>query len=443
MRSIDGAISLTWADPVTGEPHEEAVMLPATIGRAADNTVVLTSEMISRHHATLARESGQLIVTDTSSNGTFVNGQRQQRAVLAGGESVQIGPYTLSIRESAPAVSATPELTLAWTDNATGQPMRQSVALPLIIGRGSASGIVLNDTQVSRAHATLTAEGGAVVMTDSSSNGTFVNGVRLQRAMLHAGDQLRVGGTTFTVTLAAAPVQVTAPPGHREAIIVMDDATLVDRDLPPGVAATNVTPHPAAVPPGVIAPADDAGQTIVPTRGRDDQTVLGTAAPRPATRAFPPPIFNEPFVSVAALGQVGLPVYTTTYAALGGGFGSFIFTDNLVVYGVDPSAIISLGIYPEPYHRYAGLARNSQIPLHERLRSNSESTPDNIWGTPGYAVREAGQSFKSGHWGNAIQVLWQVFGEPTVAQTYTPRAGDVFHAMDRESARIGWQNIWR
>lgn len=66
MRSTDGALSLAWADPVTGEPHEESVTLPATLGRAADNTVVLTSEMISRHHATLAREDGQVVVMGRS-----------------------------------------------------------------------------------------------------------------------------------------------------------------------------------------------------------------------------------------------------------------------------------------------------------------------------------------------------------------------------------------
>lgn len=444
MRSIDGSISLAWSDPVTGEPHEEVITLPATIGRAADNTLVLTSEMISRHHATLTRENGQIVVIDSSSNGTFVNGARQQRALLAGGESVQIGPYTLSVRESAPPPPpSVPDVTLAWMDGATGQPLRQTFALPLIIGRGSASGIVLNDSQVSRAHATLTAEEGAVVVTDSSSNGTFVNGARQQRVPLRNGDQLRIGGTTFTVALAAVPVHVAPRRADREAVIAMDDATMVDDGAPPGGAATSLAPRAVAAPPGVTVPPNDGGQTILPTREREDQTVLGAPTPRPTGRTFPPPIFKEPYVSVAALGQTGLPVYTTVYAALGGGFGSFIFTDNLVIYGVNPGAIISLGIYPEPYHRYAGLARNSQIPLHERLRSNSESTPDNIWGTPGYAAREAWQSFKTGHWGNMIQVLWQVFGEPTVAQTYTPRAGDLFRGVDREAARIGWQNIWR
>ena len=419
MRSIDGAVSLTWTDPVTEEPREETVALPATIGRAADNAVVLTSELISRHHATLTRENGQIVVTDSSSNGTFVSGERQQRAVLTGGERVQIGPYTLSVHESAPA---TPEVTLAWTDSAAGTPMRQTIALPIIIGRGSTSGIVLpNDAQVSRAHATLTAEGGAVVVTDSSSNGTFVNGTRQQRTTLRDGDQLRIGETLFTVSLMVTPAHAAPHARDREAAIAMDAASMPDSALSPAI--------------------NDA--TIIPARDPGDQTVLGAPAPHPAARAFPPPIFNEPYVPVAALGQTGLPVYATVYAGIGGGWGNFIFTDNLLTYGVDPRQIICLGIYPEPYGRYQRLARNSQIPLHERIRSNTDSRPDNIWGTPGYAACEAWRSVFSGHIGHAIQILWQVFGEPIHTQTYTPIIGEVFRATDREAKRIGWSNIWR
>ena len=162
MQTQSGAISLAWADPITGEPFEEMVTLPATIGRAADNTVVLTSEMISRRHATIASENGQLVLTDSSANGTFVNGARQQRTVLTGGESVQIGPYTLSVQASVPRAT---EVTLAWTDATTRRQERRTLPLPLVIGRGSTSDIVLDDTQVSRAHATLTAENGAVVVT--------------------------------------------------------------------------------------------------------------------------------------------------------------------------------------------------------------------------------------------------------------------------------------
>jgi pSer/pThr/pTyr-binding forkhead associated (FHA) protein len=438
VQTQHGAISLEWADPVTGEAFEEMVSLPATIGRAADNTVVLMSEMISRHHATIARENGQLVLTDSSSNGTFVNGQRQQRAVLAGGESVQIGPYTLSIGENAPR---TPEVTLSWADATTGQSERRTFPLPLVIGRGAASGLVLNDTQVSRAHATLTAENGAVVVTDSSSNGTFVNGTRQQRIVLRDGDQLRIGGTTFAVALQAAPMPVAAGRVRKETIIPLDNETMIEPPATNGNGRGAATLLPGATPPsGSVA----GSQTVLPpATARGDQTVLGAPVPRPAARAFPPPIFDQEYVPVAALGETGLPVYSTLYAGLGGGWGNFILTQNLLVYGVDPSQIICLGIYPEPYGRYQRLARNSQIPLHERIRSNTDSRPDNLWGTPGYAGMEAWRSIFSGHFGHAANILWQIFGEPIHSQTYTPIIGDVFRAADREAKRIGWQNIWR
>jgi pSer/pThr/pTyr-binding forkhead associated (FHA) protein len=36
-----------------------------------------------------------------------------------------------------------------------------------------------------------------------------------------------------------------------------------------------------------------------------------------------------------------------------------------------------------------------------------------------------------------------VFGEPTLAETYTPRSGNVFASIDREASRIGWDGIFR
>ncbi len=433
MGAVDGAVSLIWNDPVTGEPTEEMVTLPATIGRAAGNTVVLASEMISRQHATLARENGQLVLTDSSSNGTFINGERQQRAILVGGESVQIGPYTLTVRESAPVRA---DVTLAWTNPVNNQPMRQTFSLPLVIGRGSTSGLVLNDTEASRAHATLTDENGAVVVTDSSSNGTFVNGERQQRATLADGDRLRIGTTTLTVTFAPPATETVIPRAPVESVIDMDDHTMLDPRPSPGAPGAGT----ATILPG----ARPSSQTVLPSRtAREDQTVLGAPVQRQTAPPFPPAIFNQEYVPVAALGETGLPVYSTTYAGLGGGWGNFIFTENMLVYGVDPSQIICLGIYPEPYGRYQRLARNSQIPLHERIRSNTDSRPDNLWGTPGYAAAEAWRSIFSGHIGHAAKILWQVAGEPIHAQTYTPIIGDVFRAADREARRIGWENIWR
>jgi len=62
-----------------------------------------------------------------------------------------------------------------------------------------AAGIPLGfDTASSRRHATFSPAAGGVQVTDlGSTNGTFVNGQRVQNAVLRSGDEVRIGGTTF------------------------------------------------------------------------------------------------------------------------------------------------------------------------------------------------------------------------------------------------------
>jgi hypothetical protein len=65
----------------------------------------------------------------------------------------------------------------------------------LSIGRDPESDIFLNDITVSRCHALLELDAdGSVSMSDAGSlNGTYVNGVSVDRAVLRNGDQLQVG----------------------------------------------------------------------------------------------------------------------------------------------------------------------------------------------------------------------------------------------------------
>jgi hypothetical protein len=157
---------------------------------------------------------------------------------------------------------------------------------------------------------------------------------------------------------------------------------------------------------------------------------------------FPPLAFAKPFVSVQELQKSKLPLETTTYFAGGGGLGSYKWADMLRICGAQPCDIRVVGFEPQPYGHYRRLCENSQIPSHERLRSNSDSCPDNVWGWPGYAVREAVRSLLQGKFKDALSVGWQIFAEPALAQTYTPRSGDVFASIEREATRIGWQQMW-
>lgn len=65
---------------------------PITIGREEDNAVQLNDERVSRFHAKVQEDSGQVILTDLeSTNGTRVNGHPIQMHVLRIGDQVSIG----------------------------------------------------------------------------------------------------------------------------------------------------------------------------------------------------------------------------------------------------------------------------------------------------------------------------------------------------------------
>src|SRR5215472_8442434 len=136
----------------------------------------------------------------------------------------------------------------------------------------------------------------------------------------------------------------------------------------------------------------------------------------------------------AMLQTAGIPVADVPLVSIGGGIGSFVTVDYLRIAGTPTSKIAVLSNLDFPWQTYEYLTRVSQIPRPERIRSDSASRPDNIWGFPSYALTEA---FQEGKWGE----LWHVFTEPMWADFYTPKAGRVFAGLERESQRIGWQHM--
>ncbi len=138
------------------------------------------------------------------------------------------------------------------------------------------------------------------------------------------------------------------------------------------------------------------------------------------------------------LASAGIPVRDYPLVTVGGGLGSFALVDYLRIGGVPAESIAVLGVNDRPWETYAYLARNSQIPEHERLRSDAGSVMDNIWGFPSYAVREA---FAARSLRGFIEPLWTVLTEPVLADYFTPRAGQVYASVDREAARIGWSGM--
>jgi len=133
--------------------------------------------------------------------------------------------------------------------------------------------------------------------------------------------------------------------------------------------------------------------------------------------------------------RAGIPIRDVPFVTVGGGIGSFVTVDYLRIAGVHPDQIRVLTVLDRPWQTYEYLTRVSQIPAGERLRSDSASRPDNIWGFPSYAVAEA---FSARSLRGFLSPLLQIAVEPIFADYYTPKAGQVFKALDRERDRIGY-----
>ena len=276
-----------------------------------------------------------------------------------------------------------------WIDVIAPDGTSERIALvgaEMTIGRELTSDIPVDDTQVSRAHVVLTATGEGWSVSDlGSKNGTTLNGASLRgTASLNEGDTIGVG--RFHLLAGTSPI-------------------------------------PEA--PDVVAPDSEA-------------TIAVPIVEHAEAAAVPGDLTNEliesPIWTDQMLQSAGIPIVDVPIVSIGGGLGSFALVDYLRVAGVPTSNIAVLTPNERPSETYEFLANNSQIPRHERLRSDSGSVMDNIWGFPSYAVREA--------WADkSVLPLWQVTTEPILAEYYTPRSGQVFESVDRETARIGWSDM--
>jgi type VI secretion system FHA domain protein len=78
-----------------------------SIGRGAGNDWVLPDpdRLLSKTHCMISLEGSRYVLTDTSTNGVFINGAREptardSRVFLTDGDSIRLGDYTISVTEA-------------------------------------------------------------------------------------------------------------------------------------------------------------------------------------------------------------------------------------------------------------------------------------------------------------------------------------------------------
>ena len=426
----DSYLYLTWINLLTEKSERRIYALDQfdkiTIGSNKSNDILLDHHYVSEQHASLTKDGEGVQLTDlNSTNSTYLNGEQieaNKPTILQGNAEYHIRPFKFSVR----IISSPLTFKVTWFGEGVAAETKTKLRLPITIGRDVSNMVVLDDKQISRKHAVFQIEKNQLVLLDQgSSNGFYVDGIRCQYAILSPDTSIQIGSYMLKIDLFNQEEELTQ-------IVPLDEVrgTVVIRDdnefnFSKSGENTSVSP-PANL---AFCPDLDTLQPV-PTLSPCQPRVL-------------PDLFSEATIPVETLKQSNLLVDEVTYLSVGGGMGSFAFVDRLVIGGVKPEQIVSIGFHPqEPYGRYRQLCRNSQIPDHERLRSNSDSCPDNLWGWPGYAVREAWGHLGQGDFHQTGKILWQIFTEPLV-EPYTPRSGDVFASIDRECKRIGWDRIWR
>ena len=169
-----------------------------TLGRSADNDIVLNSMIISRYHATLeSTPRGYEIVINAGATNTLTcqGHPVQERQLLSDGDVLRIdselpGMMVSMIYQSPMQAAAKVPFTLRFNEKDK-----------LTFGRDAGNDVLLDMPNVSRFHAQITRVGRRYYVTDlRSANGTFVNDKRVEgEVWLNPDDTVRIGPYKFVV----------------------------------------------------------------------------------------------------------------------------------------------------------------------------------------------------------------------------------------------------
>lgn len=192
------------------------------IGSAVENAVVLDApEILPRHCEIHVTSTGANLQVPDGGGAVSVNGKPVADIMaLRAGDQIGIGPVIAKFAVVEAARSAPPPGVTQGSDEDTGATrVRMAVpkfllrgvsgavfgkvfpvAGPVAIGRAPECDISVQAEEISRRHALVKpTQDGLAVEDLGSSNGTYINGKRVQQGFLNPGDELRLDAVRFIV----------------------------------------------------------------------------------------------------------------------------------------------------------------------------------------------------------------------------------------------------
>jgi pSer/pThr/pTyr-binding forkhead associated (FHA) protein len=193
-----------------------------TIGRDASNDLVLEEEGISGFHAEIQLDEDNIFLIDMdSTNGTCVNGKK-----ITGRIRIKIWDKLNFDKISAEIINPKKRrptvMRSTLTNNAfdrtwvlkgeTGDMAGKNFIIgeQMLIGRDAHCDLLLDNAMVSSRHAHIQSHNGTAKVEDlGSTNGTFVNGVKITQSILSDGDEIKIEPYRFSVKGPATTVNKT------------------------------------------------------------------------------------------------------------------------------------------------------------------------------------------------------------------------------------------
>ncbi len=185
------------------------------VGRSPGNDIVINHPAVSGRHLSLTCQKEAYFVTDLgSTNGTLIHGQRIPGKIsqpINFGEVLRIGDLTgnwVSLSLAQEGVEAVRTLAMGKLD-LSGQSS-------VMIGRDPAAYLPLSHPTVSFRHALISKQNGGLIIRDlGSTNGTFVNGERINQSPLKSGDEIQIGPFKLVYDAQQQSLSQSMRMGHR------------------------------------------------------------------------------------------------------------------------------------------------------------------------------------------------------------------------------------